>query len=62
MTKLGSCRVPTRVALLRGVPHGFRRFGSKLSASKKWDDMMEEGISWLLSAPSTPTRFEIQEL
>ncbi|KAJ5690698.1 hypothetical protein N7462_005090 [Penicillium macrosclerotiorum] len=50
--------VPTNVHVFRGVPHGFRRYGDKLSASKKWDQVMSDGISWALSNPS-PEPFEI---
>lgn len=46
-------RVPTNVTVLRGVPHGFRRFGNKLErASKKWDEVVSDGISWALSNPT----------
>ncbi|KAK4610628.1 AB hydrolase superfamily protein [Fulvia fulva] len=43
--------VPTDVHLFRGVPHGFRRFGDKLAASKHWDEVMHNGIRWALSQP-----------
>ena len=44
--------VPTDVHVFRGVPHGFRRFGDKLSSSSKyWDQVMGDGISWALSSP-----------
>ncbi|KAJ5584963.1 uncharacterized protein N7459_004763 [Penicillium hispanicum] len=43
--------VPTNIHVFRGVPHGFRRFGDKLSASKKWDEVYNTGISWALSNP-----------
>lgn len=45
-------RVPTNVHVFRGVPHGFRRYGDKLSASKYWDEVMSNGISWALSNPT----------
>jgi hypothetical protein len=44
--------VPTKVHVFRGVPHGFRRYGDKLPGSKKWDEVMSEGISWALSKPA----------
>ncbi|SMY30012.1 unnamed protein product [Zymoseptoria tritici ST99CH_1A5] len=43
--------VPTNVHLFKGVPHGFRRFGDKLSASAHWDQVMHDGIRWALSGP-----------
>lgn len=52
-------RVPTNVNVFRGVPHGFRRYGDKLSASKNWDDVMSEGITWSLSNP-VASAFEIK--
>jgi hypothetical protein len=52
--------VPTDVNLFMGVPHGFRRFGDKLSASKLWDKAMEGGIGWVLSQPSASQQFEIK--
>lgn len=52
-------RVATNVNLFRGVPHGFRRYGDKLSASKKWDEVISDGVSWALANPS-PGPFEIK--
>ena len=43
--------VPTNVNVFRGVPHGFKLFGNKLSASKSWDKVMADGISWAMSNP-----------
>ncbi|GAB1204082.1 hypothetical protein APSETT445_002731 [Aspergillus pseudonomiae] len=43
--------VPTDVNVFKGLPHGFRRYGSKLSASKKWDEVMAQGIQHALSDP-----------
>jgi hypothetical protein len=46
-------RVPTDVTVYRGVPHGFRRYGNALErASKKWDEVMSDGISWAMSNPA----------
>ncbi|KPM42366.1 hypothetical protein AK830_g4211 [Neonectria ditissima] len=53
-------RVPTDVNLFRGVPHGFRRFGDKLSASARWDEVMEKGIRWALGKPSSSESFIIK--
>lgn len=52
-------RVPTDVHVFRGVPHGFRRYGAKLSASKYWDEVMSNGISWALTNPPVAP-FEIK--
>ncbi|OJJ81308.1 alpha/beta hydrolase [Aspergillus glaucus CBS 516.65] len=51
--------IPTNVHVFRGVPHGFRRYGGKLSASKKWDEVMSNGIAWALANP-VPGPFEIK--
>ncbi|KAL2849905.1 Alpha/Beta hydrolase protein [Aspergillus pseudoustus] len=51
--------VPTKTNVFRGVPHGFRRYGDALSVSKKWDEVVVEGIKWALGDPQ-PGPFEIQ--
>lgn len=51
--------VPTDIRLFKGVPHGFRRFGSALKASKHWDDTTEEGILWALGKPSATGKFVV---
>ncbi|KAJ5983093.1 hypothetical protein N7481_005192 [Penicillium waksmanii] len=52
--------VPTDVHVFPGVPHGFRRYGDKLAASsKRWDEVMTNGISWALSSPECGS-FEIK--
>ncbi|KAL4865920.1 hypothetical protein BDV12DRAFT_173729 [Aspergillus spectabilis] len=43
--------VPTKTNVFKGVPHGFRRYGEKLSVSQKWDEVVFEGIKWALSEP-----------
>ncbi|KAL4898285.1 Alpha/Beta hydrolase protein [Aspergillus ambiguus] len=43
--------VPTDVNVFSGLPHGFRRYGNKLSESKRWDSVVCEGIKWTLSNP-----------
>jgi hypothetical protein len=43
--------VPTRTNIFKGVPHGFRRYGDQLSVSKKWDEVMVDGILWALQEP-----------
>ncbi|KAL4877822.1 Alpha/Beta hydrolase protein [Aspergillus karnatakaensis] len=40
--------VPTKTTVFKGLPHGFRRFGPKLSVNKKWDETIVEGIKWAL--------------
>lgn len=47
-------RVPTDVSIFKGVPHGYRRFGDKLTACQAWDKVMHDGIRWALSRPSLP--------
>ncbi|KAL2136179.1 hypothetical protein VTI74DRAFT_5057 [Chaetomium olivicolor] len=51
--------VPTDVHLFKGVPHGFRRFGEKLSASEKWDEVMENGIRWALWSHTEIPAFKV---
>lgn len=48
------------MTVMKGVPHGFRRFGDRLSASSKWDALCLEGIRWLLSS-NTTEEFRIDE-
>jgi hypothetical protein len=52
--------VPTSVNVFKGVPHGFRRFGDQLSVSKRWDEVMEEGIRWAWTRPPALGEFVIQ--
>ncbi|KAL5335082.1 Alpha/Beta hydrolase protein [Aspergillus crustosus] len=51
--------VPTKTNVFKGLPHGFRRYGEKLSASKRWDEVIVEGIQWALS-DAEPGPFEIR--
>ena len=51
--------VPTDVNVFPGLPHGFRRYGDKLSGSKKWDDVITDGIKWALDKPE-PNAFKIK--
>ena len=56
-------RVPNETYLFRGVPHGYRRFADKLaSASAHWDEVMHEGILWVLSNPQPSKEFVIHDL
>ncbi|KGO67724.1 Alpha/beta hydrolase fold-3 [Penicillium italicum] len=50
--------VPTNVNVFPGVPHGFRRY-KQLPDSKRWDDVMSDGIAWALTKPA-PGPFEIK--
>lgn len=51
--------VPTRVDVFPGLPHGFRRFGDRLTECRRWDRVIVEGIGWALSNPPLPERFSI---
>ncbi|CAP93362.1 hypothetical protein E8E15_003234 [Penicillium rubens] len=53
--------VPTNVNVFKGVPHGFRRFGERLSVCKRWDRTMEDGIRWAMTKPSASGEFIIRE-
>ncbi|KXG52738.1 Alpha/beta hydrolase fold-3 [Penicillium griseofulvum] len=50
--------IPTNVHVFPGVPHGFRRYKT-LPDSKRWDEVMSDGIAWALTNPS-PGPFEIK--
>ncbi|KAJ1328264.1 acetyl esterase [Microdochium nivale] len=55
--------VPSETYLFRGVPHGYRRFGSMLPlASAHWDRVMHEGIRWVLNNPQAQKDFAIHDL
>ncbi|CAG8218007.1 unnamed protein product [Penicillium nalgiovense] len=53
--------VPTSINVFKGVPHGFRRFGERLSVCKQWDQTMEDGIRWASTKPSASGEFIIRE-
>jgi acetyl esterase/lipase len=57
---LSEANVPTEIRLFKGVPHGHRRFGDALKASKDWDDCIEEGIAWVLSKPEATGKFQVK--
>jgi acetyl esterase/lipase len=57
---LTEANVPTEIRLFKGVPHGHRRFGDALKASKHWDECVEEGILWALSKPEATKKFEVK--
>ena len=58
--KLAEAGVPTDVHVFPGVPHGFRRYGDKLSGCKRWDKVVENGILWALGGPQATGAFEIK--
>jgi acetyl esterase/lipase len=57
---LAEADVPTDITLFKGVPHGHRRFGDALKASKHWDDCVEDGILWVLSSPQATGKFDVK--
>ncbi|CEF79779.1 hypothetical protein SNK03_007619 [Fusarium graminearum] len=57
--KLAEAGVPTDIHVFKGLPHGFRRYGDQLTESKRWDKVMEEGITWALSNPEA-RNFEVK--
>lgn len=46
--------------MFQGLPHDFRRFGDKLSASARWDKVMVDGISWVLTNPAPSGEFHVK--
>lgn len=52
--------MPTKVSVFKGMPHGFRRFGEKLSQCDRWDKVVVNGIRWTLSTPPVPSQFVIE--
>jgi hypothetical protein len=52
--------VPTDVHVFEGLPHGFRRFGERLSECKRWDDLLVDGIKWILGGPAYNEDFIIK--
>ncbi|KAF9889823.1 hypothetical protein FE257_006913 [Aspergillus nanangensis] len=53
--RLETNRVPTKVHVFPGLPHGFRRFNG-LDASARWDELVTEGLHWCMSDSRTSTR------
>ncbi|OKL61078.1 hypothetical protein UA08_03078 [Talaromyces atroroseus] len=53
--------VPTNVHVFKGLPHGFRMLGDKVSVTPQWDEAMLEGIMWALSKPTASEEFCVQE-
>ncbi|KAF2151570.1 alpha/beta hydrolase fold-3 domain-containing protein [Myriangium duriaei CBS 260.36] len=51
--------VLTETHVFKGVPHGFRRFGDRLSESARWDRVMAEGVQWVLS-PTSSAEFRVK--
>lgn len=52
--------VAMNVHLFKGVPHGFRRFGDKLSLSQVWDRVLADGIQWALNQPEAGGVVDLQ--
>jgi hypothetical protein len=52
--------VPTNVNVFEGLPHGFRRFGERLSECKRWDIVLVDGIKWILDGPAYTEEFIIK--
>ncbi|KAM0477959.1 hypothetical protein ACHAP7_006147 [Fusarium lateritium] len=57
---LTRCSVPTDVNLFIGLPHGFRSYEEKLSASARWDKVIDDGICWALSDPPPSHGFHVK--
>jgi hypothetical protein len=34
-----------------GFPHGFRAFSDSIPQGKQWDEVINEGIAWILGQP-----------
>lgn len=52
--------VATDVHIFPGLPHGFRRAGKAVKDSERWDQVMEQGITWALSRPTPTYKFDIK--
>lgn len=52
--------VPTTIHVFQGLPHGFRRFGERLSACQVWDKVIEDGVRLALKRPPPSTEYKIQ--
>ena len=51
--------VPTDINLFKGLPHGFRRYGT-LTEAARWDKVMEDGIRWAIKKPSPSYEFNVK--
>ncbi|PSR80537.1 Alpha/Beta hydrolase protein [Coniella lustricola] len=58
---LTEAEVPTKTHIFPGLPHGFRRYGNKLSESKRWDKVIEDGIIWAIKGPKSSKDFTIED-
>jgi hypothetical protein len=54
-------RVPTKVHVFSGLPHGFRRFND-LGSSRRWDELVVENIRWVLEDQKVGTGLDIEIL
>ncbi|KAH6886375.1 Alpha/Beta hydrolase protein [Thelonectria olida] len=52
--------VPTDVNLFVGLPHGFRWYDDQIPASRRWDKVVEDGITWALKEPLPNNEFHIK--
>ncbi|KAF9733484.1 hypothetical protein PMIN06_010376 [Paraphaeosphaeria minitans] len=58
---LSEAGVPTEIRLFKGVPHGYRRFGSVLKdSSAQWDKAVEDGIAWANKKPAATGKFDVK--
>ncbi|KPM36544.1 hypothetical protein AK830_g10026 [Neonectria ditissima] len=57
---LAEAGVPTDVNLFLGLPHGFRWYDEKISASRRWDKVVEEGVLWALTEPAPNNELHIK--
>ncbi|KAF2638853.1 alpha/beta hydrolase fold-3 domain-containing protein [Massarina eburnea CBS 473.64] len=57
---LAEAGVPTDIRLFKGVPHGFRRYGTALKASAEWDRAFEEGVLWAIGKPQATGKFDVK--
>ncbi|KAI5923498.1 Alpha/Beta hydrolase protein [Camillea tinctor] len=56
---LSEAGVPTDIHMFPGLPHSFAMF-PELSEVQRWNRVMDEGISWILSKPIATGRFDIK--
>jgi hypothetical protein len=51
-------RVPVKVHVFPGLPHGFRRFDD-LPSSRRWDELVIENLKWSLSSPKAQSNSDL---
>lgn len=57
--KLTEVGVATNINLIKGIPHGARRFPGLVKANAAWDEIHQQGILWALSKPEATEKFEV---